>query len=353
MLGDVLIAEFTLRTGIPTRLYRVLDDSDQAWFDYEQEAAGEHAKSTISLMRKSIWRALHEGHLVSSFILKVPHEGRWAPWNAFAILNDTASVEKVEGNRITNVIDFTLTGFDMEILHSILFWVLFELCQLEEDEDFFPRLLFELQIPSPVEEDKLEAWKASKNYRELHRRVQRWKSNPPKTRKQIESLIKDIVDRGETVLAETPSDAARYDEHVVSPLDDDAWFVDGIEWAVSFQGVEQYIVVLMLLIGDDPDDDESIRAIEPWWGIKSEGGDPREYKGDITDLLTAFIGSRILIPADQYEDWLDKHTAKPVQIFAPLDFDLEAYQLLLGSVRIPWLWDAKQAQAFFTALEEG
>ncbi len=355
MLGDVLIAEFQIpKTGMPVRLYRVLDDSDLAWSDYEQEAAGGHWQSVLGIMRKSIRSAILEEHLVSSFILKVQHGGRWAPMTGFAVVNDV--VDDATGvedmNRVTSVLDFTLTDFDREFVNSVIYWVIFELCRLEEDTDIFGRVLFELQIPAPVEDAKLDAWRVSGPYKALQLRIAKWKNEPPKNLVASQFRTNDMIEWGEQLFDTAPSDATQYDHHVVSPMDDDTIYVDAIEWAVSFEGVEQYIVALFLFETDDPDQD-SPKPSSPWWGIMSEGDDPRPYEGDSTDLITALIGSRILIPASRYETWFDEHTAKPTQVFAPLDFDLEAYLLLLGPVRIPWLWPASEAQGFFTALEQG
>jgi len=343
VLREVLIAEFKLPTRIPVRLYRVLDD-DQVWFDYEQEAAGGHAENTLGIMRKHIRDAIYDKHLVSGFVLKAWYEERWAPWNAFAIINDTASVAPVEGNRVTNVLDFTLAGFDREFVDSVIFWVLFDLCGMDADEDIFSRMLFELQIPTPVTDDELMAWTSSDAYIELQKAIEMWSSAPPTTYEERESQIDALVDAGEEVFDAVPSTAATYDHHVAHPMKDGNEYPDGIEWAVSFDGVEQYVVTLFLFAEDD---EGNFQPATPEWGIASEGLSSRDYSGDHSDLLTAFVGSRILIPASQYEAWMDAHIATPTQVFTELD--LEPWRLL--GTRVPWLWSADDARPFFSALE--
>ena len=366
MLDDVLIAEFQPPSGHRVRLYRVLDDA-YAWYDYENLTPGGNrgaARAVITALRKDIQQSLKDGHLVASFVLKVFSDGHWAPLDGFAIVNDTASVSEVRGDRVTGILEsrwpfhaFPDAGprMDPAFLESILFWTVFELCGLDADEDIFSRMLFQMQIPSPVEDTRLSTWAASEGYQTLHRLVQQWKAHPPKP-KQQEKRVNELIEWAEVVLGECPTEAVRYDDWVASPMQADTQYDDAIELAVTFEGSDQYIAGLFLF-----DDDH--KPSEPWWAFMVEGFSPVAFRHpyflqghqissqgkDASDLLTALLASRLVLPASRYEAWMDAHTAVPIEVFTSLDTEP---WLLLGT-RIPWLWSAEEARPFFSALEGG
>lgn len=359
MPTDLLIAEFQTLRGEAVRLYRVLDDT-YSWFDYENLALGGdkgNIKSGITLFRKRIRDALRDRHLMASFILKARGDGCWQPVSGFAILNDTgADLHEVKGNRITNVMwtqhmyGGRQPGSDSDFIESVIFWVLFELCQLDTDEDIFSRVLFELEVPSPTDDAKLEAWRTSKEYRELRNHIVDWRDNPPDHGREAPA-IRAMAEVGEVVLGAMPSSAVRYDDWVVTPIEENTMYPESIEFAVTFEETDQYIACLSLFDGEE-------KPTAPTWEFVTEGrgsipfrhpsagrtrAGSRDYGEDESDLYTCLRNARLVIPASQYEAWMDAHTAHPTKVFAHLD--LEPY-LLLGT-RVPWLWPDVEANPFF------
>ena len=331
------------------RLSRFVEPSQLNWYEIiaDASAAPPHrSKSWLMRLQKGTELHLLCGHDVATFVLhRGPVAGltgrqTWVPYDAFALINDIKDQTIQSSNRLHDIIrSYEEDPEELNFETRVIFWTLFELCELDVDDLFLP-LIFELQIPDDVPDGSLEKARRAPSYIALHQALERWRDDPPHELKQVQRINQIIKYMDDVLDNVIPGDATRYWGEARTPLDLGT-NTDTLEFELSHFGSSRYTLHLVLFNDDKP--------VTPSWFIIDDNKTLERRDDDLgLDLIHNLIANRIIIADSLFDEWLDANIATPTQILEHIDN--EPYALVGYSS--PWLWKGSKLEALIDAMKE-